>query len=196
MSSVVRPSVAASRSAVSASAVGRSRCSSKLVQHQDGEVGQERAGEGEPLALPAGQPGTVLADERVEPVGQAVGPVQQPSPRQRVAQVVLGRVLLRQQQVLAHRTVEEVRVLGAQPDQPPHVVPVHGVGVHPAERVGARTGVQEPQQHLRERRLAGTGGAHDGDPATLLHGEVDTGERVPVLSGMPRRQPLEHEGEG
>lgn len=57
-----------------------------LVEDDDGEVGEQHPGEGEPL--PSRQLGTVLADRGVEPGGQTVDPVQQSGSAQRVAQVV------------------------------------------------------------------------------------------------------------
>lgn len=56
--------------------------------------------------------------------------------------------------------------------------------------------VEEAQQHLRQRRLAGPGGADHGDPAALLQRQVEPGECVPVLPGVPGGQPLYDEREG
>lgn len=42
-----------------------------LVQEQDRPVGEERPGQGDPLALACGEPGAVLAQLRLRPSGEA-----------------------------------------------------------------------------------------------------------------------------
>jgi hypothetical protein len=46
----------------------------RLVQDQDGRIGEQRPGDGEPLPLAARKAATVLADQRVEAVGKARDP--------------------------------------------------------------------------------------------------------------------------
>ena len=45
-----------------------------LVEYHHGEVGEQHAGQGEALPLPAGQPGAVLADRGRQAARQGVGP--------------------------------------------------------------------------------------------------------------------------
>ena len=91
----------------------------RLVEDEDGKVGQQHPRQGEPLALTAGQPHAVLAYLCVQAGGQALDPFQQPGPTQRRADLLVGGLAAGQPQVLAEGGVEDVRVLGAQPDDRP-----------------------------------------------------------------------------
>lgn len=55
--------------------------------------------------------------------------------------------------------------------------------------------VQEAQQHLRERGLAGAGCADNGDPPALRQAQIEAREGVPVLALVPSGQPLEDDRE-
>ncbi len=151
-----------------------------LVQDQHGEVGEEGAGECEPLALAAGEPGAVFADLGVQAVGQRVHPLQQPGSGERGAQggVVGGGV--GEPEVLAQGAVEEVGVLGAQADVPAYGVAVQVGGRGAGEGVGGGAGgpggvrrVEEAQQHLGQSGLPGSGGADDRDPVAGDEVQVD-----------------------
>ena len=95
----------------------------RLVEHQHGRAGEQRARQHEPLALAAGHARALLADERVEPGRERGDPVGQ-SARGR------GRLAARRrsasgrasQQVRADRRVEEVRVLAGERERAAHVL--------------------------------------------------------------------------
>ena len=75
---VLRPAVAASRSAVRSVGGRGVEVLGRLVEHQDRKVGQQRPSDGKALPLPAGEALSVFADLGVEAVRQPVDPVEQP----------------------------------------------------------------------------------------------------------------------
>ena len=131
ISSVERPSVTATMSAVTASAVAVSRCSTGLVEDEDREVGDEGAGERQPLSLAARQARAMLAHGGVEPEGQRLHPVEEAGPSECAAELALGRLSSGQQEVLPQGGVEHVGVLLDEADDPPDVVARRG---RPARR--------------------------------------------------------------
>ena len=66
-----------------------------LIEDQDREVGQQRAGYADALALPTGQPRAPSAHLGGQPARQAVEPAGQTDPLEDLAQLVVGRVAVR-----------------------------------------------------------------------------------------------------
>ena len=142
MSSVERASVTATMSAVTASAVAVSRCSTGFVEDEDREVGDEGAGQREALALATRQSRAMLADGGVEPEGQRLHPVEEAGPSECVAELALGRLSSGQLEVLPQRGVEHVGVLLDEADDPPDVGALQVDGSTPVGSTPAR--VTEP----------------------------------------------------
>ncbi len=90
-----------------------------LVEDEQREIGEQRPGDGQAPALTAGHARAALPHLRVKPRGQPLGPLEQPRPRERRAQLLRARPAPGQAQVLLERAVEHVRVLGDQPDDRP-----------------------------------------------------------------------------
>ena len=99
---IERLSAAASTSWIRDAAVGV-EVRGRLVEHEHGRVREQRAGDDEALALPAGELAAVLADERVPAVGKRAHPVQDPRSPERVLDLVIGRVGAAEADVLADR---------------------------------------------------------------------------------------------
>ena len=107
---------------------------------------------------------------------------------------VVGGLAPGQAQVLLERGVEDVRVLGHQPDtcryRPRRAVDLDTVELDRARVVG-----QETQQHICQRRLAGTARADDRDPAARSEVEVDAVERAwcpaPVAAAAARARAVD-----
>jgi hypothetical protein len=87
-----------------------------LVEVEHREVGQQRAGQGQPLALAARDPCALLADQCVPAVGQRADPVEDAGAGGGRLQRGGGRGRAGQPEVLADGGVEQVGVLGGQPD--------------------------------------------------------------------------------
>ena len=82
-----------------------------FVENEDRRVFQQCAGDGEALALAAGQEPAALADPRFKAVRVAVDEIERLCPRSGFAQFRVGRVRLADPQVFADRTVEQKRLL-------------------------------------------------------------------------------------
>ena len=64
----------------------------RLVEEEHRRVREQRPRDDEPLALAAGEPPSLLADERVQPVRERRDPVGEPRTPQGVDELVVGRV--------------------------------------------------------------------------------------------------------
>jgi hypothetical protein len=93
----------------------------RFVEDEDPGICQQRPGEGEPLPLPAGQAGAVLADGRAEVPGERADPVEEPGSRQRRLQLRVGGAGTGEAEVVGDRRVEDVRC--SQADDAPDVSP-------------------------------------------------------------------------
>ena len=64
----------------------------RLVEDEHRRIREQRAGDRQALALAAGELAALLADERLQPVGQRRDPVVEPGAPKRVVQLVLRRL--------------------------------------------------------------------------------------------------------
>ena len=112
-----------------------------LVEDQDRRIGQDGAGDGEALALPAAQPDPVLADPGVVARRQGRDGVVDAGAATGVDHPIVVEIGVGQSQVVADRGVEQVDVLGHHAEERPRVVAAIGVQVVPAEadRAASRT---------------------------------------------------------
>jgi hypothetical protein len=151
-----------------------------LVEDEDRRVLQDRAGDGDPLALASGQAAPALADDRVvaarqvedEVVGEG-GPGRGFHPR-------LVHVVEAVGDVGAHRVVEEHRLLRDESDLAAQAFERRVLHVDAVDQHGAFRHVVEPRQQVDERRLARPARAHDRDHLARPRLEADVAERRPV----------------
>ena len=94
----------------------------RLVEHEHRRLGEQRAGEHDPLALATRELPALLADERVEAVREAQHPVQDACRAEGSRQVVVGCLRPREPEVVADARREEVRVLPRDGDHAAHVL--------------------------------------------------------------------------
>ncbi len=85
------------------------RC--RLVQHQHDRVGEQGAGEQQPLALATGQVGPVGAGGGGPTVRQFANELAQPGPRRHCVELVISCLRPYDAQVVAQRGVEDVIAL-------------------------------------------------------------------------------------
>src|SRR5690606_11140676 len=128
---------------------------------------------GGPPAFPAGQAVAAFPDHRAQAVGQGPDEVLQAGPAQGVEEVGLGGVGPGEQQVGAHRVVEEVAVLGDHADGGAQRGGGQVPDVDAADADGARVDVVQAGQRLRDGGLARAGGADEGDGPAGLRAEGD-----------------------
>ena len=113
-----------------------------LIEDQDGRIAENRAGQGNPLPLPAGDLAPLGTDDGVVAVGQFVL-----DEAVRVGLIggvddLLHRRLRRAvADVVAHRIVEQQRILGDQADLPPQIQQPHfGRSGNPSSRISPCVG--------------------------------------------------------
>ena len=153
----------------------------RLVEDQQADVGQERAGKGQALALAAGQARPVLPDRGLEAGRERAHPVEEAGRRE-------GRLERRgagagpgEPEVVGERAVEDVGVLLAQADGPPDVVTVEGPDVGGTRSSRPAPGCRPPGP--------GTGGSAAASvllPAPL--GPVTTTRAPAGTSSVERRE--------
>ena len=89
----------------------------RLVEHEDRRVAQHRARDRDALLLAAGEAVAALADDGVVALGQRRDHVMDARRLRRGLDLLVGRVRLREAEVLAHRRVEEIRLLRDDADE-------------------------------------------------------------------------------
>ncbi|CAM5693919.1 hypothetical protein SFUMM280S_06782 [Streptomyces fumanus] len=148
-----------------------------LVQDQHRGVGQQRPGEGEPLALAAGQGGAAFAEDGPVTVGQSGDLVVHPGGAGGPGQLLVRRVRPGEPQVLGDGGVEEVRLLGDDGDVPAQRVQRVLARAPPAEEDPAAPRVVVAQQQGEQGALAGAGRSDDRGGPSRLGGEGDPAQR-------------------
>ncbi len=134
----------------------------RLVQDEDGGIGQEGPGDGEALALPGRELTATLSHHRGGAVGHGGHELVEAGGGDGVEDLGVGGVGPGVAHVVGHRAVEDEGVLLHDGDvvsdipqgQIPQVVPVEG---HPAP-----VGIDLAPQEVGDGGLAAPAGAHDG----------------------------------
>ncbi|MCW0416310.1 hypothetical protein NB689_002064 [Xanthomonas sacchari] len=160
-----------------------------LVQDQDRRVLEQHAGDGDALALAAGQLHAALADLRVvaalalavlqlldELVGARLG--------HGGAQLRLAGIWAAVQQVVADRAVQQRGVLGDQADLLTQALLGDAGDVLPVDQDAALLQVVQPQQHVDQGRLAGAGRPDQADLLARAHLQVEPGDDPAALAVM------------
>ena len=153
----------------------------RVVQHQQPGVGEDRAGQGDALALAAGEGQAVLADHGVVAVRQRGDEVVGLRGPRGGVQLLVGGVRAAVADVGAEGVREQEAVLRHQSDERPQGVQGQLAHVVAADPHGARRHVVEAGQQQRDGGLARPGGAHHGE---RLAGRDAQGE---VLEHRPLR---------
>ena len=121
----------------------------------------ERAGDGESLALAAGDVRAALRDRRLETLGHLGDELLALRDFERVPELVVGRVLLAVAQVARDGAAEQERLLRDEADLAPEVVAVHVADVDAVDEHRAAGHVVEAGDEVDERRLAAARAADD-----------------------------------
>ena len=90
----------------------------RLVEHQDRRIPQQRTGDGEALALPAGEPRAALADDGLIAVWQRVDEVMRVRGARGGDQLLVAGVGPAEPQIVLDRAVEQIGVLRDDGDHP------------------------------------------------------------------------------
>ncbi len=132
-----------------------------VVEHVHLGAADQRARDGDPLPLPAGEVRAALVDRGVEPLGHGPDEIGGLRDRQGVPQLLVGGVGPADAQVAAHGAAEEEGPLGHQPDPRPEVVAGQRADVDAVDEDRARGHVEKPRHQRHQRGLARSGRPHD-----------------------------------
>ena len=166
-----------------------------LVQHQNGRVVVQGAGNGEPLALTAGQATSAVPDGRGQTVGQVLDEGQGIGYLRHRSDAGGIRVGIEEGDVGFDRIVEQQGVLGHKPDVAPEFPAVELPEVHTVDLEAADGGIIQAQEQAGHRRLAAARRADQRHrlPLGHLEGEpIERGRSGPCISevDVPEPQPL------
>ena len=164
----------------------------RLVEDQDPRVLEQHAGDREALLLAARELVAALADDRVEAVGQLRDPVVDRGRAGRRLELRVGRLGPGEQQVLADRRVEQVRLLGHEPDEPRRATRAGSAGRRcPSIETAPVVDVVQARDEVGRRRLAGARRAderHELAGSRLERDVLEPERRRPAASGSPPRR--------
>ena len=158
----------------------------RVVEDQDLGLGEDRAGQREPLPLAAGEGEALLADAGVEPPGQVVHELGLGDLERLVDLRVGGRVGVRvaaEGEVLpgAHR--EQRRVLERGRHQRAEVAQVEVADVDAVDQDPAAGDVEQPRDQGGQDGLAGAGRPDDRDGLARRELEVDPAQHLLLGAG-------------
>ena len=172
-----------------------------LVEHQHRRVAQDRPGDGDALLLAAGEAVAALADDGVVAVGQRRDEVVDlrgaRAASSSSSSVASG---LAKRRFSADRGVEEVGLLGDQPDGLRQRGEAEVAHVDAVDRHAAGVGVVEPRDEVAQRRLAASrspprspcvvpGGTSRSTPSMRRRRRPRRSRSVTSLEARPRRGP-------
>ena len=142
-----------------------------LVEQQDLAVCEQRACNGDPLALASGEFDPALAQVSLEALGQLLDEFQ--SVRRLAGRMDLFEIRLRSTiaDILKHIGCKDDRVLGNECDVAAHLARVAVLDLHAAYAYAALLRVLETQQQRKRRRLACAGRADKRNPLPAGHRE-------------------------
>ena len=137
-----------------------------LVEHEEARALEQEPCDGEALLLAAGEAVPAVTDHGVQAGGQGLHERQHLRGAERVEHLGLGGARGGIGEVGTDRVVEEVRLLGDDPDRVVNRLQRGVTQVHPVDPHGAAGGVVEAGDEGCERRLAGTAGPDEGHELT------------------------------
>ncbi|MPM31102.1 hypothetical protein SDC9_77655 [bioreactor metagenome] len=163
---------------------------------EDVQVGSadQRPGDREALALPAGHVGAALGDRGVEATGHLRDEVAGLGHLEGVPQLLVGGIGVAVAQVAGHRPGEQVRLLRHQPDPAPQQVRLEAADVDAVHLDGALGRVVQPRQQIDQGGLARSGGADDRGGAAGGHREADLLQHRRVRPGVGEADPGQGHG--
>jgi hypothetical protein len=135
----------------------------RLVEDDDARIFQQRARDGDPLPLAAGEPHATLAHARVIVLGQPFHELVELCRARGPYDVGAGGARSAVRDVVRDRFVEQHRVLRHDADRLADAAPGDVAQVLAVDPNLAAGRLVQAKQQLRERRLARAAAAHDGD---------------------------------
>ena len=148
------------------------RC--RLVKDEQGRIFEEHPRDRDPLLLPTRELESAVSDHRVEPALLLLDEIVDICLLQGLDHLLLGRVVLRIEQVLPDCPVEEIGLLAHDADLLPEPREIELPDVDPVKGDTAARHVVETRDQVDHRALAGARGTDDRDafPAVKLEADV------------------------
>ena len=132
----------------------------RLVQQQDGGVSYQGAGDGQTLALTAGKGAPAFAYPLVEALGQSLDETARLGGVGRFGDLVQGRVLAAETDIVYGAAGEQGRVLGDQGEPRAHLARIGVADIDPVNSDKAAGRIIEAQQQAKHGALAGARRSH------------------------------------
>ena len=157
-----------------------------LVQNEYGGVLQQGSGDGNALLLPTRQPDGPLAHHRVVTIGQMADELVGIGGSCGLLHLRLGRVRISESQVLCHRPMEQVGVLGDHGDLLPQSFERYFSQVAASHPDDALLRVEEPEDQPNDGGLASAAGPDKTQGLSLVEGkrEIVQGGPASLAVGM------------
>ena len=168
----------------------------RLVQHQDGRIAEQRAGDGDALALAARQACPAFADHRLVAVGQRLDEVVRVGGAGGGGEVRLAGVGAAEAEVVLDGAVEQVGVLRHHGDHLPHGARVERAQVMPADPHRAALRVVQAEQQANDGGLAGAAGSDDADAFSGGNAEGQAVMRGAPAAGIGEAHGVERDAGG
>ena len=151
-----------------------------VVEDEHGRVGEDRAGDRDPLPLAAREREAALAEHRLVAVGQVVHERGRAGQLGGAADVLVVRVRPPEADVLAHALAEQERLLEDERDRAADVGDAQLAQVVTVEQHAALLGVVQTSEEAGDGALARAGGADEGERLARRDVQVEPVEHEAV----------------
>jgi len=131
-----------------------------FVEEENRCVLEQGAGDGDALALSAGETQAAFAHHRLIALGQGLDELMRIRRPRRRLDLILRGVWLAEAQIVRHRAVHEIGILHDHRDMAPQHLQGQAAEVMPAERDAPLLRVEKTQQKPDHGRFAGATGPH------------------------------------
>ena len=165
-----------------------------LVEHQDWCVPEQRPGDGDALALSAGQPQSPFTDHGPIALGQTDDEVMGVGGAGGGLQFLGRRLGLAEAQVVLDGAVEQVGVLAEDGELAANLVEAELADIAAADAHPSPLRVVESQEQAYDRRLAGAAGADDTDPLPRRDVKFEAEMGAAPAAGIGEAHVLEIDG--
>ena len=156
----------------------------RIVEEINARVPDERAGDGQPLSLAAGDVRSALRYDRVEPAGHRRDESHCLGHLERGPQLLVGRIGVGVTQIAGDAAGEEIGLLGHETDSAPEQLGLDVSDVDAVHKDLAAGGIEQPRHQIQQRGLAGAGATDDGDRLTRPGAEGDVAQHRILCAGI------------
>lgn len=135
---------------------------SGLIEDHQRRVFEKNSGDREPLFLSLGKADALFTDVGIEPIGETLNKLPCARPGERSDHFCLVRIFFCQAQILAHRALEQKRVLGDMTDVVVKISQAQFAQINSIQPNRAAGHIVGPHRQIRDGAFAGTGVSDEG----------------------------------